>query len=130
MGASPTPADPRPGGKQRRALAGFLVSFQDDTMGKFWPLFQGRNLIGRAETGQEVDVPIAHGTTSTNHATIEAEGGRLTLSDLGSTNGTFHNEEAIGFQGRRELRDGDGHADNAAAAADAGGECHGEHGEH
>ena len=32
---------------------------------------------------------------------------RFTLVDLGSTNGTFHNEEAIGFQGRRELRDGD-----------------------
>jgi hypothetical protein len=95
------------GKKPRRALAGFLVSFQDDPLGKFWPLYQGRNLVGRAETGQEVDVPIGHGTTSTNHATVEAEGGRLTLSDLGSTNGTFHNEEAIGFQGRRELRDGD-----------------------
>lgn len=76
-------------------------------MGKFWPLYQGRNLVGRAETGQEVDVPVGHGTTSTNHATLDAEGGRITLSDLGSTNGTFHNEEAIGFQGRRELRDGD-----------------------
>jgi hypothetical protein len=100
---------PAPSGdkKPRRALAGFLVSFQDDPLGKHWALYQGRNLVGRAETGQEVDVPIGHGTTSTNHATIEAEGGRLTLSDLGSTNGTFHNEEAIGFQGRRELRDGD-----------------------
>jgi pSer/pThr/pTyr-binding forkhead associated (FHA) protein len=93
--------------KGRRALVGFLVSFQDDPLGKFWPLFQGRNLVGRAETGQDVDVPIGHGTTSTNHATIEADNGRLTLSDLGSTNGTFHNEEAIGFQGRRDLRDGD-----------------------
>ncbi|MBK8941238.1 MAG: FHA domain-containing protein [Polyangiaceae bacterium] len=107
-------AQPRPTGttgqgsaKSRRPLAGFLVSFQDDALGKFWPLYQGRNLVGRAETGQEVDVPIGHGTTSTNHATIDAENGRLTLSDLGSTNGTFHNEEAIGFQGRRELRDGD-----------------------
>ena len=95
------------GSKARRALVGFLVSFQDDTLGKFWPLFQGRNLVGRAETGQEVDVAIGHGTTSTNHATIEADQGRMTLSDLGSTNGTFHNEEAIGFQGRRDLRDGD-----------------------
>ncbi len=95
------------GGKQRRPLAGFLVSFQDDALGKHWPLYQGTNLVGRAETGQEVDVPIGHGTTSTNHARVDAEGGRLTLSDLGSTNGTFHNEEAIGFQGRRELRDGD-----------------------
>jgi hypothetical protein len=107
-GRGPSQAGPAPGEKKaRRALAGFLVSFQDDPLGKHWPLYQGRNLIGRAETGQEVDVPIGHGTTSTNHATIEAEGGRLTLSDLGSTNGTFHNEEAIGFQGRRELRDGD-----------------------
>lgn len=101
------PPTPAAGLGARRPLAGFLVSFQDDPLGKFWPLFQGKNLIGRAETGQEVDVPVGHGTTSTHHATVEAEGGRLTLSDLGSTNGTFHNEEAIGFQGRRELRDGD-----------------------
>lgn len=100
-------AAPATGSGKRRPLAGFLVSFQDDTNGRFWPIYQGRNLIGRAETGQEVDVPIGHGTTSTNHATLEAENGRLVLSDLGSTNGTFHNEEAIGFQGRRELRDGD-----------------------
>jgi hypothetical protein len=90
-----------------RALSGFLVSFQDDPNGKFWPIFQGRNVVGRAETGQPVDIPIGHGTTSTHHAAVECEGTRFTLVDLGSTNGTFHNEEAIGFQGRRELRDGD-----------------------
>jgi pSer/pThr/pTyr-binding forkhead associated (FHA) protein len=91
----------------RRTLAGFLVSFQDDPLGKFWPLWQGKNVVGRAETGQKVDIEIAHGTTSTHHATLEFDGVRVVLSDLGSTNGTFHNEEAIGFQGRRELRDGD-----------------------
>jgi pSer/pThr/pTyr-binding forkhead associated (FHA) protein len=91
----------------RRVLAGFLVSYQDDPFGKFWPLWKGKNLIGRAETGQKVDIEIAHGTTSTHHATVEADGARFVLSDLGSTNGTFHNEEAIGFQGRRDLRDGD-----------------------
>ncbi len=104
----PTPAPPRAAGQEsRRALAGFLVSFQDDALGKFWPLWQGKNIVGRAETGQKVDIEIAHGTTSTHHATVEIDGGRLVLADLGSTNGTFHNEEAIGFQGRRELRDGD-----------------------
>ena len=91
----------------RRPLAGFLVSYQDDALGKFWPLWTGRNVVGRAETGQDVDIPIGHGTTSTTHAAIECDGGRFTLTDLGSTNGTFHNEEAIGFQGRRDLRDGD-----------------------
>ncbi|WP_437986008.1 FHA domain-containing protein [Sorangium sp. So ce117] len=104
----PTPAPPRAAGQEsRRTLAGFLVSFQDDTLGRFWPLWQGKNIVGRAETGQKVDIEIAHGTTSTHHATVEIDGGRLVLADLGSTNGTFHNEEAIGFQGRRELRDGD-----------------------
>jgi pSer/pThr/pTyr-binding forkhead associated (FHA) protein len=91
----------------RRALAGFLVSYQDDPLGKFWPLWQGRNGIGRADTGQKLDIEIAHGTTSTHHAAIDCEGGRFVLHDLGSTNGTFHNEDAIGFKGRRELRDGD-----------------------
>ncbi len=91
----------------RRALAGFLVSYQDDALGNFWPLWQGKNEIGRAETVAKVDVAIAHGTTSTHHAVVEVDGARFVLVDQGSTNGTFHNEEAIGFQGRRELRDGD-----------------------
>jgi hypothetical protein len=91
----------------RRAIAGFLVSYQDDALGNFWPLWQGKNAIGRAETGAKVDIAIAHGTTSTHHAAVEVDGARFVLVDQGSTNGTFHNEEAIGFQGRRELRDGD-----------------------
>lgn len=112
----PPPAQPMPDAsgaitdrsqEPRRALVGFLISFQDDPLGKYWPLWQGKNLVGRAETGQKVDIEIAHGTTSTHHATLECDGGRIVLSDLGSTNGTFHNEEAIGFQGRRDLRDGD-----------------------
>lgn len=96
-----------PAGASARALAGFLVSYQDDAMGRFWPIYQGKNLVGRAETGQEVDIPIGHGTTSTRHAQVDCDGARFIVSDLGSTNGTFHNEEPIGFQGKRELRDGD-----------------------
>ncbi|EYF04312.1 Hypothetical protein CAP_4576 [Chondromyces apiculatus DSM 436] len=105
--APPRQPLPSESSKERGALAGFLISFQDDPLGKHWVLYQGKNLVGRAETGQKVDIPVAHGTTSTHHATIDCDGGRMMLSDLGSTNGTFHNEEAIGFQGRRELRDGD-----------------------
>ena len=92
---------------ERRALAGFLVSYQDDALGKFWPLWQGKNNVGRADTGAKVDIEVAHGTTSTHHATVDCDPQRFILSDLGSTNGTFHNEEAIGFQGKREVRDGD-----------------------
>jgi pSer/pThr/pTyr-binding forkhead associated (FHA) protein len=107
-GPAPSQASaPAPAADGRRTLAGFLVSYQDDSAGKFWPLYQGKNSIGRADTGQKVDIEIAHGTTSTHHASVDCEGQRFVLSDLGSTNGTFHNEEAVGFQGKRELRDGD-----------------------
>jgi pSer/pThr/pTyr-binding forkhead associated (FHA) protein len=113
-GPPPPPPPPQPQAEApkgdapaRRALAGFLVSYQDDEFGKFWPLWQGKNSIGRADTGARVEIEIAHGTTSTHHATIECDPQRFLLSDLGSTNGTFHNEEAIGFQGKRDLRDGD-----------------------
>jgi pSer/pThr/pTyr-binding forkhead associated (FHA) protein len=105
VGGPPPPKSAAEG--QRRALAGFLVSYQDDMNGKFWVLWQGKNEVGRADTGQRVDIEIAHGTTSTHHAYIECDPQRFVLQDLGSTNGTFHNEEAIGFQGKREVRDGD-----------------------
>ena len=71
------------------------------------PIRFSRNTIGRADTGQKVDIEISHGTTSTHHAAIDCDPQRFVLSDMGSTNGTFHNEEAIGFQGKRDLRDGD-----------------------
>jgi len=103
------PATPaaQPGPDGRRTLAGFVVSFQDDPLGKFWPIWQGQNMVGRADTGQKMDIPVGHGTTSTRHAMIECDGQRLALVDMGSTNGTFLNEEAIGYQGRRDVRDGD-----------------------
>ncbi len=91
----------------RRTLAGFLVSFQDDPHGRFWPVWQGRNVIGRADTGQAVDIAIAHGTTSTHHAAIDCDADRWTITDLGSTNRTFHNEQPLAFQGRADLVNGD-----------------------
>ena len=121
MGLPPPPQPQGAGGPpvdagNRRALAGFLVSYRDDPFGKFWPLWQGKNSVGRADTGQNVDIEIAHGTTSTHHATVECDPQRFVLADLGSTNGTFHNEEAIGFQGKRDLRDGDKDPASAATA--------------
>jgi len=104
---APGPAAPAPAATGGSNLVGFLVSFQDDPNGMFWPLHEGRNEIGRAETGEAVAIPIAHGTTSTHHAVVEADAQSMSVSDLGSTNGTFHNEEAIGFQGKRTLKDGD-----------------------
>ncbi len=96
-----------PGG--RRELAGFLISYQADPLGSFWPLYSGRNVVGRAGAADGLDISIADPTTSSNHAAfyIDAQSRATHVEDLGSTNGTFVNEDAIGPRGRRELRDGD-----------------------
>ena len=38
---------------------------------------------------------------------VDAASGAIAVEDTGSTNGTFVNDEHIGFNGRRDLRDGD-----------------------
>jgi hypothetical protein len=91
------------------ALRGFLVSYQTNTAGDFWPLQGGRKTVGRANSGEQVDIPLSDATISSRHAAILIDGtaGTVTVEDTGSTNGTFVNEEHIGFNGKRELRDGD-----------------------
>jgi pSer/pThr/pTyr-binding forkhead associated (FHA) protein len=91
------------------ALRGFLVSYQANTKGDFWPLNGGRLVVGRASSGDQVDIPIADATISSRHAmlVIDAQQGTVSVEDTGSTNGTYVNEDHLGFNGRRELRDGD-----------------------
>jgi pSer/pThr/pTyr-binding forkhead associated (FHA) protein len=56
-----------------------------------------------------VDIQLADPTISSRHAAVlvDAASGNVSVEDTGSTNGTFVNEEHLGFNGRRELRDGD-----------------------
>ena len=91
------------------ALRGFLVSYQSNTSGDFWPLNGGRKTVGRANSGEQVDIPLSDATISSRHAAVivDATAGTVQVEDTGSTNGTFVNEEHIGFNGKRELRDGD-----------------------
>ncbi len=91
------------------ALRGFLVSYQTNTSGDFWPLQGGRKTVGRANSGEQVDIPLSDATISSRHAAVIIDGtaGTVSVEDTGSTNGTFVNEEHIGFNGKRELRDGD-----------------------
>jgi len=97
------------GAAQGKVLRGFLVSYQTNPQGDFWPLHSGRLTIGRSNSGEALDVPLADATISSRHAAlmVDAGAGPLQLEDTGSTNGTFVNDEHLGFNGRRELRDGD-----------------------
>lgn len=107
--AAQPPPVPQPIQLPPNALRGFLVSYQSNTQGDFWPLHGGRKTVGRANSGEQVDIPLSDATISSRHAALIVDGtqGTLQLEDTGSTNGTFVNEEHIGFNGKRELRDGD-----------------------
>jgi pSer/pThr/pTyr-binding forkhead associated (FHA) protein len=105
-GYEPAPA---PANVPPDALRGFLISYQTSPAGDFWPLKGGRKTVGRANSGEGVDIPLADATISSRHAAIvvDAVNGTIAVEDTGSTNGTFVNEEHLGFNGRRDLKDGD-----------------------
>lgn len=89
-------------------LAAFLVSFETTELGTFWPIYQGTSTLGRRDAADGLDIEIEHPTTSSKHATIlaSARPGRVKVEDLGSTNGTFVDDERIPPGVKRELRDG------------------------
>jgi hypothetical protein len=92
-----------------RILAGFLVSYDVEPLGRFWPIYQGKNRLGRRGGGTDLDIELDHPTTSSRHAVILAAAcpGRLKLEDTGSTNGTLLNGVRVAPGTRPELKDGD-----------------------
>ncbi len=85
---------------QDRGGASLSVS-EGEAPGREYRLHKRVVTIGRLP---ECDVVLADAGASRRHATIRAESGGHLLTDLGSTNGTFVNDEAIG---ERWLEDGD-----------------------
>jgi pSer/pThr/pTyr-binding forkhead associated (FHA) protein len=96
-----------PAGLSRRQLRGFLYSFHGDTGGVFWPLYVGRNTLGRSGSGESLEIEIADPTTSSRHAVILCEANSVVLEDEGSTNGSFVNDQPVGYRGKIEVQDGD-----------------------
>jgi hypothetical protein len=92
-----------------KILRGFLVAYGTNPNGDFWPLTGGRLVVGRLGATEGIDVSMQDPTISSRHAAmvVDAASGSIAIEDTGSTNGTFVNDEHIGFNGRRELRDGD-----------------------
>lgn len=88
-------------------LRGFLYSFHSDQGGVFWPLYVGRNTAGRAGAGESLEIEIPDATTSSRHAAIVCDASSVAIEDEGSTNGTFVNDQPIGYRGKTELRDSD-----------------------
>jgi len=91
-----------------RVLAGFLVSYENQEAGVYYPIYQGRNVVGRAGAVEGLNVEIDHPTTSSQHAVIfaAARPGRMKLEDLRSTNGTFLAGQKLSCETKHELKDG------------------------
>ena len=95
-------------GRTPRPLGGFLVSYQYEPLGTFWPLASGQNLVGRAGSGrQDLDVGIADGTVSTEHVVVEINLGGATVEDRGSRNGSHLNGTPLPPRVPAPLRHGD-----------------------
>ena len=60
-----------------------------------------------AMEGKVLTITVPDPRMSGKHARLVRAGSGWALEDTGSTNGTFVNEEHLGFNGRRELKDGD-----------------------
>lgn len=84
-----------------KPIVGFLVSVSKTEEGEFWVLRQGQNIIG---SGSNCNIILPESSVSEEHAVLTVhrnpgDGNRLNvgLMDKASSNGTFINEEYIGF---------------------------------
>lgn len=89
-------------------LVGFLVTFQNEPTGIFWPIRSGRTQLGRAGS-DKVDIGVNDASSSSRHATVSADPstGQAFVQDDGSRNGTFLNEQKLNAGEQRQLHDND-----------------------
>ena len=86
-----------------RRIEGFLVTYDFNKYGNFYPLYLGKNSIGRQSTN---DIVLNDPSISNEHALILFRGNQILIEDKLSVNGTFLNnsEESID---RGTLKDND-----------------------
>lgn len=79
-----------------------LIVIYGDDMGRRVPLTGATTIIGRSS---KCDVQVDQESVSRNHAKIVFDRKRHAIADMGSTNGTYVNDELT--EGEVHLRDGD-----------------------
>ncbi len=82
--------------------AAALVLIHGDDLGRKFDLESEETLIGRTS---KADIQVDQDSVSRNHAKIRVDGPRITVEDMGSTNGTLVNDEHI--EDIHRLRNGD-----------------------
>lgn len=89
--------------KQEDSMAGavFILASVD---GMKYPLKEGDTLAGRSGAPIQLD----DGYVSRQHAKFTVEGGKVTITDLGSSNGTFIDDEQLAINEPHGLVEGSG----------------------
>jgi two-component system cell cycle response regulator len=87
---------------QRIDRSAALVVIHGEDLGRKYDLGEDDLMIGRSS---KCDVEVDQDSVSRNHARVRHDGSRVVVEDLGSTNGTFVNDEQI--DGEHRLRNGD-----------------------
>lgn len=80
-------------------VGAFLV---DTSSGREFPIRPGANTIGR----QDSDILLSDSSISRSHAVLHDEGGAFYIEDVGSTNGTFVDNQQVAKGERVELISG------------------------
>lgn len=103
------PLQPIPDAQGAPVLVGFLVTFQNEPTGKFWPIRSGRAHLGRAGLDNEAEIALLDASTSARHAVLSSDPttGTVYVEDAGSRNGTFVNEQKLQPGVQRQLHDND-----------------------
>jgi pSer/pThr/pTyr-binding forkhead associated (FHA) protein len=73
-------------------IAGFLVILHPAEIASRIPFFYGNNVIGRSDS--KATIVIKEISISQKHAALYAAPGKITITDIGSKNGTKINGEA------------------------------------
>jgi len=94
-----------PSNSTRRKLAGMLISYTIDKAGVYFPIYAGRNLIGRSPNC-DIAVPNDMQISKPEHALIRFLENEYILSDEKSSNGVFVNGKYISTEPYK-LKDGD-----------------------
>jgi pSer/pThr/pTyr-binding forkhead associated (FHA) protein/tetratricopeptide (TPR) repeat protein len=85
-------SDPSTRGKKRDESLPSITGRDDPVKGRRFDVQRGENIVGRLE---ECDIPILDGSVSRQHARIVFSRDRVTVTDLGSSNGTFVNDTRV-----------------------------------
>lgn len=94
-------------------IVGFLFSVSKTPFGEYWPLYIGKNTIGRNTTDSANMINLLEGSVSSEHAALVIEQYTnpnetvAVLENKGSKNGTFINGKRVIYGRTEECKNGD-----------------------